>query len=433
MAKVATALVATLALSAGAHASDRVSQLAELEKPRDMISTFYQSLAAPGSNKLVIVSSKSADLDRMLATMPKSFAKLHEAQAEASHAAPDAAGFLRALRHSPEEAFNYRLSGKPLFGDRQAMCFVSAAEAVSEKVRSTSTGLQYYVVYPDRTLPTLHAADDMLYLTTIHELYHCAAETQYRFDAKDAFGPAGEYYGLAVDEMFADLAVVLNYAAKDGSYVNGMATVRGMRAAGLGDIEHNTEDMLDYVLSRLDASKVQGKQSGEIMSMVNQIARELDPIHNQALKERYSVSAAEKVMLSNQLLGRDETVSKTVAEVAQALHVNLDAAQPKVRAQKLIDALITLGVKNAAIHRDLGQEGFKQIGMLSQHLGIQLPVYQQARAAVFDVTVSEGANMSSPWPADAALKAGNRFEPLFAEHVQRMEMQSQQKPAVGLR
>ncbi|EPG8943890.1 hypothetical protein L4Z64_001297 [Pseudomonas aeruginosa] len=435
LSKVATAIVASLALAAGVQAADRASLVTELQPPRDMISTFYQNLAAPGSRNLVIVSSLSADMNRMLASMPPSFAKLYEAQASAAHTTADAAGFMKAMQHSAEEAFNYRLSGRAIIGDQQTLCFVNAAEAVNERVHNTPRGQSYVVMEQNRALPTLHSADDAMYFSTLHELYHCAASQQFAYAGKQAFGPDGEYYGMAVDEMLADLAVVLNYAAADGSFYNGMATIRGMRATALADIEHNTEDMLDYVLERLDASQFQGKQSGEIMAMVNDIAHELNPLHNQELKDLYSVSAVEKVALANRMFGDNEALSKKTVEVAKAIHGKLDAVMPKARAMKLIDAVVTLNVKNASLHRELGMEGFKQVGLISKALHVELPVYQQARAAVFDASISDGLSTTSPWMADAQLKAGNRFTPLFVEHVQRMEQQQgqQSKPTLGMR
>ena len=131
----------------------------------------------------------------------------------------------------------------------------------------------------------------------------------------------------------------------------------------------------------------------------------------------------------------NEALSKKTVEVAKAIHGKLDAVMPKARAMKLIDAVVTLNVKNASLHRELGMEGFKQVGLISKALHVELPVYQQARAAVFDASISDGLSTTSPWMADAQLKAGNRFTPLFVEHVQRMEQQQgqQSKPTLGMR
>lgn len=433
LAKVGAAVVMSLALAAGAQADGRVSQVTDLVPPQDMISTFYQSVAAPGSDKLVVVSAQSAELNRILASMPTAFAKQLQARADATHSTADAAGFLRAVQRDPEAAFTYRLNGSTLFGDQQTLCFVNAVEAVYQQTLVTQAGTEYFAIKTPGSLESIHTADDAMYMTTIHELYHCAADQMYGNLAQKSMGQAGAYYGGAVDEMLADLAVVMSHAATDGNFTNGMATVRGMRAPGLGDLEHNAEDMLEYVVDRLDASQMQGMTTPQIMAVVNQIASELDPLHNQTLKDLYAVSAAEKAELANRVFGPNEQRTDDVTAIASGLDADITDANPTARAHKVLDALITLNVKNAVLQRQLGASGVDDMSRLAETMGAIMPAYQQARAATFDASIAQGQTVTSPWPADESLKVGDRFGKLFSAHAQRMEAQQQLQPTVGLR
>ncbi|MBA1280412.1 hypothetical protein [Stutzerimonas stutzeri] len=435
LAKAGAALVLSLALSAGAQAEGRVNNVTELVPPTDIISIFYQGLVAPDDSRLVVVSSRSADMSRILNTMPNVFAQtLALRAAKAGIHQVDAESFIEAVGKHDDEAFTYRLNGSTMFGlgKQQSVCFINAAEAVYSQLYRTADGSLFYTAEAPGTIPSVHSADEALFVATIHELYHCAAVPFYRESAASTLGADAAVYGAAVDEMLADLAVVLNYAVQDGNFQNGLATIRGMRATALNDIEHNTEDMLEYVLSHLRADDFVGMPSHEIMGVVNSVARELDPIHNQDLKAIFATSATEKVALAERLIGPDEGITAELEGVHSALGTSSESANPDARAAKLVDAVISLNVKNAGLQRKLGETGVEAMTNLADSFGIQLPMYQLARSAVFDVKASDGS-LSSPWSADSALKATNRFSALFEAHQQSLEQSAKSETQISMR
>lgn len=431
LAKVGAALVMTLAMCAEAQAESRAAQVTQMVPPSDLVSAFYQNLASPDSNKLLVVSSVSTDLSRILATMPASFAKQLQSTGGQDKGQDSSAAFIRAISSDPDHVFSYRLTGSTLFGGKQTLCFTSAAEAIQNQTKYTPEGITFIPIKASGSMESIHNPGEAMFFTTSHELYHCAASNLFASAAQQQFGDAGKAYGLAVDEMLADLAAVLNYASQDGNFANGLASIKGMRAAGLADIEHNTEDMLDYVVSHLDPDQVKGMSSGNIMKMVNSIGHELDPMQNQDLKNLFAVSAAEKVSLSQRLYGENVELSSAVADTAKVLGVDLSAANPDARAMKVIDATVTLNVKNSALHRQLDSKGVSDMTKLAEDFGVTLPVYQQMRAATFDTTVSK-TNVSSPWPSDSLLKAGDRITPLFNAHLASMEAQKAAKSGMTM-
>jgi len=432
LAKVGAAVVMTLALCAGAQAESRVGQVTHMVLPSDLISSFYQSLASPDSTKLVVVSSSSADLNRILATMPASFAKQLQSRTGVDKGQDSGEAFMRAIRSDPDHVFSYRLTASTLFGDKQTLCFTSAAESIQGQTKYSPTGVTFLPIKAQGSMESIHNPGEAMFFTTSHELYHCAASDLYAPAAQQQLGDAGEAYGLAVDEMLADLAAVLNYASQDGNFTNGLASIKGMRAAGLADIEHNTEDMLDYVVSHLDPNQAKGMSSGEIMKMVNSIGHELDPMQNQNLKNLFIVSAAEKATLSKRLYGENVALSAAIADTAKVLGVDLSGANPEARAMKVIDATVTLNVKNSVLKRELNSRGVAEMTKLAEGFGVTLPVHQQMRAATFDTSVSD-TNVTSPWPSDSLLKAGDRITPLFNAHVASMEAQQAAKSGMTLR
>lgn len=106
LAKVGAALVMTLAMCAGAQAESRAAQVTQMVPSSDLVSAFYQNLASSDSNKLLVVSSVSTDLSRILATMPASFAKQLQSTGGLDKGQDSSAAFIRAVSSDPDHVFS---------------------------------------------------------------------------------------------------------------------------------------------------------------------------------------------------------------------------------------------------------------------------------------------------------------------------------------
>ena len=425
LAKAGLCVVMAMGLMAGAQAGGRANQVVGMTPPTDMVSTFYQGLIAPGDHKLMVVSTLSSDLARVMAEMPAIFAKRLATSMKEQGAATDPVEFMRSAHGADGAQFAYSLFGSTALGDQQSLCFVSAAEAVYAELKETRQGTPFYELKPALSLGSIHSADDALFAVTLHELYHCASDADYAAEAVKLLGPDALPFGTSVNEMLADLAVVLNFAAKDGNFVNGMATVNGMRASSLGDIHHNTEDMLGAVVARLDPAQFKEMQPHEIGRIVNLIGRELDPVNNLELKQLYATSTVEKFTLATRIFGDDPDTRAAIDATNTALGMRGLTPAPNARAFKVLDAMITLNLKNAKIQQQLGESGVEAMITLANKFGVELPVYQQMRAAVFDARVTSNGAVRSPIASDRALNPNGYFNQLFESHVKHMQSYQQ--------
>lgn len=410
---IGAALVAGLA--AQAQASERANQVSEVTRPTDMASSLYQNIGAPGSRDTIIVSTHSPSLKELIGQLPEAFSKAIETRAASTGANPRLHSLEEILGKRPGEAYSYRVA---LPGGTQVVCFTNAAEAIADKAQGSAGGIDYVSLKIPGGIENIHGADDAMFHSTFHEIYHCSTRTDYASKALAQYGENGVSYGVAIDEMLADLAVALAYASHEGSFDNGMASLRGMRAAGLSDIQHHTEDMLDVVVGKLDPIKAQGMSPAEIMQATQRIGLQLDPINNAELKAAYAKAAIEKTLLAEKVFGSNPQIERLAEKTIQAIGAKFDL-DTSARAAKITDALLTLKVKNAALMHAMPRQGVSSMESLADQLGTTLTAGQKARAASFDAQIFPEGPAPSPASADASLSIGTHMNDLFSEHQQR--------------
>ncbi len=414
---VGAALVAGLA--AQAQASERASQISDVARPADMTSLFYQQIGAPGSRDTIIVSTHSPSLKELMNQLPEPFSKAIEVRASITGTNPRIHSLESILGKQPGEAYSYRVA---LQGGTQSVCFTNAAEAIADKAEGGAGGINYVSLKTPGGIENIHSADDAMFHSTIHEIYHCTTRTDYAAKALAQHGENGISYGVAIDEMLADLAVALAYASREGSFDNGMASLRGMRAAGLSDLQHHTEDMLDIVIAKLDPGQAQGMTPAQIMQATQRIGLQLDPINNAELKAAYAKTAIEKTLLAKEVFGENPEIESLTEKTVQAIDAEFDL-DTRGRAAKITEVILTLKIKNAALMHAMPGQGIASMESLADQLGTSLTAAQKARASVFDAGIFPDGPATSPVPSDANLSMGSHMDDLFSEHLQRFDSQ----------
>lgn len=425
--KIGGALVMSLALNAGgAEAGERAGQIKDLAPPSDPLSTFYQSLAAPGSDRIMFVSTRSADFARIVQKMPESLAAQYAGVGGRVDGGDGHFDFDR-IKAGVANPFAMPLLGRTWVdelmerGD-QGVVFVNAIEAIYEGVETTPSGTAYMRFDYDGGLPAIMLAEDALHFSTVHELYHGATTTRFVSQATSETLEAEVFYRSAVDEALSDLAAVLDYARIEGTFDNGMTVAKSLRYPALAQLDHNSEDMLEYVIAHLSPEHFKGLSTADVMQTVNQIAVELDPMSNTTLKELFVRSAIEKAVLYDQL------EEDNVAEKLSVLSAGLDIAPPQIaphmRAVKTLDGLITSAVRTKELHRELGEYDLQVMTELAEAWGVELPVYQLARIAVFDAKISPpGSTHTSPVLNDNDLKTSRHMMTMLRDHFLQHEQQ----------
>lgn len=428
--KIGGALIMSMALSAGAaEAGQRVGLVADMAPPTDALSSFYQSLAAPGSDRLIFVSTRSADFARIVNQMPEALAKRYSSLG-GSLSDPDGHFDFEGVSVASDAAFAMSLKGHTLWdrlqGKEQGVVFVNAVEAILDGVKSTPSGAAYMEFDIEYGLPSVQRAEDSLHFVTIHELYHGAATTHFISTAAPDAPAAEVLYRGAVDEALADLAAVLDYARLEGTFANAMVVAKGLRCTGLVNADHNSEDMLEHIVAHLSPEQFKGMSTTDVFQVVNQIAEELDPMNNQQLKELFVRSALEKAALSDKLyFDQPPTLTAERIEMfSDPLGIAPPQIDPATRASKTLDAMITAAVRSKELYRELGIYNLRSLSVLAEKWGVELPVYQQARIAVFDAEISPpGSSHASPVENDNTLMASNHMGRMLDDYAQRFNVE----------
>ncbi|ALN21711.1 MULTISPECIES: hypothetical protein [Ectopseudomonas] len=405
----------------------RASSLAKMTVELDAVSQLQQALAAPGSPNIKVISTNSPNLLAFLKNLPeREYERTVNMVAQTARIdapTPEQVADFFNSNHGPTEGRAYSFKRMPLFGADQAFCFVNTYENYGSIARTVGehtfiprlTGLSGVVYQP------LHEA---AVAVLIHELQHCTnGDMTLEKRATAAMGEPGKLYAVAYEEMLSDLAVVLYMASQEGFFENGLAMTRATRGISFLDLEHNTEDMLDYVVATLNAEDFRGMPAHEIFQAVNRISKELEPLDNADLRNIFAKSSAEKVIVGHRAFAKQPELARfehhfdTAANVATKL-LNVVATEPielnaDHRASKLINDLITNNLRSPELHRHLGiqtQENFK---VMAEQMGVALDLSQMARIAVFDPAFSPpGSNSVSPFPRDARLASINHIDAL---------------------
>lgn len=430
LAKVGGALILSLAASVGvsdALAQQRASTIAEVQRPTDVLSEFYQNLAAPGDRHTLVVSTKSPDYQQLVQSIPKPFYQYLNSKANGDGSFAFNRYFdFRGLGYAPSDAFALTMNRTDLF-DRMAgrqgekLCFINSAEATLEIAEKTREGREYARLPTE--LPFAMTAEDSLFHVTTHELYHCpGADIRYSFDLPSDAPRGLKLYATAVDEAMADLAAILHYASKEGTFADGLAVHSGLRSSSFNAVDHYSEDMVKHILEGMNPEDFKGKSSVEINQIVNQISKDLDPMNNQNLKDIYAHTVVEKIALYSRVFGPNMMLDIMSTEVNNALKSNPQDVNVERRALRVIDDLITHRVRSKELHRELGDDNMALFKHLANASGVELPVYQQARIATFDAQFSPpGSPHQSPLERDHDLVVLDHFNPLLTAYVEGRE------------
>jgi hypothetical protein len=425
LAKVAAPMLLALALAVpGAQAADRANSVMQMQRPADMLSQVYQSLAAPTNDKLLLVSVNSPEMGRLVKTMPQPLSDLLNKRAVEAGVSLEDAGlheFSKLRDQDPDAPFVHRLNGYNFFGARQSVSIVSAIESVYQGAMQTRSG-QLFVSHTPPGFEHVQPLREALHETTVHELAHAGVDRLYASAAAEAMDRGGVLYGMAVDEMLADLAVVMHYASVDGDFVNGLASVKSLRAAGLADVAHNTEDMLEHALAGIDPAKLQGIKPAEIYDLINHQADALDPLNNQVLQRLFAKSALEKIEVGMRVFGGDADVMADYRAVMKAFPVRGQDLDVPGRASKTLDAMLTGALRNPDLHRELGTFSMAEFQDIAGKMGVELTASQIQRIAVVDGNLTPvGSPNRSPFESDRALEGKDYFTGLLrASGVERV-------------
>lgn len=414
---IAAGVLASLCLAAPVSAADgrqaHLSDLAHLGQ--DSISQELQSLAAPGSTSVRIVSTSSADfmqfVDQAPAFLMRRSPELLDPQSR----------FWSAVERAGDRQFAIKLSEKKyLWSERETLCFVGGLEVVGADMVVSDSGLKYVDDAINGGPRVLQSAEEKLFFATVHELQHCrdVSGDALRRRAVAEFGEAGVLYGTALRELKADLAVALAHASKDGTFVNAVASLGAFRGASLADPEHATERMLGIVLQRLDASSYRGMHVAELYDAVEEIFTALDPLSNSQLRHAFVSEVAEKAELYERIQRRPATWADDAMKLLPAL-VLPGEHQPLLdvdgRASRLVDVLLQNDLRHPHI---LAEEKLRTSEMYMALLGLvggHASAQQVARMALVDEVTTHGRRPVFQLPGDQGLGSEGYLNMLNAQ------------------
>jgi len=390
-----------------------------------------QATAAPGNPRIKIISTNSPHLLSFIKNLSpdiyKAASKMAAAEGEGGElSAEDIADYYK-NNHPPFAgiAYSFKKPATVWGSPAEVVCMANTYENYDQIVQTAGDGSQYIlraqglsgVVYQ----PLHEARTEVL----VHELQHCMSDSLgITKQSQAAMGDeAGALYATAVEEMFSDLAVVLYMASKEGSFDNAMAAMRATRGTAFLDAEHNTEDMLEYVVDQLHAEDFRGLAVSEIYDYVNSLSRKLEPALNADMRNAFAKSTVEKAMLADRIFTAPKVRQNNQERFAVAQHQSQLATQRiatvplqidvKGRGERIINDLIINNLRAKELHRSLGVQTEQSLGEFAALVGTRLRPDQLARIAVFDPKYSPpGSKNTSPVPGDERLASINHFDDL---------------------
>lgn len=386
-AKSAKAAVLAISMSvAGAAVASQpdghAAGVADMPYASDEVSALYQALLAPQvDDKLRVVSTRSGAVISMLQFMPKSLTSaLNSSPANVAMAT-------RSMDNAPV-AISFT-AWNPFFeSSTESVCLVNAIESVNDNLEHVN-GVPHVNLSNMTTVDALSIMAAMsptegAQVVMMHELAHCKVNMAKNWRDREETSPAERLFDTAFRETAADLAVVLYYASKEGSFTNGRLAIGAVRSsADNGD--HSTLGMLDKILDDLDPEAFVGVPVNEIFDAVPVIA---DEVWLEQKDEMFTIFVRDLVegqLLSEKMKGNKSSMeldAKTLSDM-KGLSPNF-SYNPYAKAQKLIDQVLDHGLRSPDFQRQIGKITVKRIEETANKMGVQPTPEQLIKARFLD-------------------------------------------------
>lgn len=408
------AIGASAVMGAGLIASSmtgRASSVSEMQYPDDSVSQLYQALVSPEENSSIrVVSTKSAFLSSVLDSMPLALAKNSKEAGESISS-----------YYSDPVAVSLLVKGGA-FKKRESICIVNAVETVDELV-SQKDGVEYInIAVSGRGTEDEFAViggnlspKEAKLIITLHELSHC----QTRFASERSLSASGDIiqaeFEKAFDEAGADLAVILYYASKEGTFENGSLAINALRGQ-FNNGGHSTTAIIEKILDELDPNDFVGMGTPDIFKAATEIMDDAldDKAFTGKLKSAFLSDYYERGMLSAMVTGNtlqlDEMRGGVLDSFKQAAPDFTYDTQTK--ASQMLDRALDHGLRNPDLHRGLGNISVQGIEALAVKMGVALTGDQLLKARFLD---AEFTPVGHKGDVGVAMPSGLKEVNYFAE------------------